>query len=152
MIGEAEVIKGAHDYRALNGKFGGTIHIKTKTVDDLLTPGENFGFRANQRYNTNGDSMAYNLSVYGKSDTGFYYIANGSVTDSDDIHVGGSDNGLDYSGYEQENMLFKVGYENDQHQFEVSHTRYKDEGRKPWANRRGEMPNITEWTIKNMVH
>ncbi|WP_261904581.1 TonB-dependent receptor domain-containing protein [Vibrio fortis] len=148
LIGEAEIIKGAHDYRALNGKFGGTIHIKTKTVDDLLAPGENFGFRANQRYNTNGDSMAYNLSVYGKSDTGFYYIANGSVTDSDDIHVGGSDNGLDYSGYEQENMLFRVGYENDHHQFEISHTRYKDEGRKPWANRRGEMPDITEWTIK----
>ncbi|MCW4438525.1 TonB-dependent receptor domain-containing protein [Vibrio splendidus] len=148
LIGEAEIVKGAHDYRALNGKFGGTIHIKTKTVDDLLTPGESFGFRVNQKYNTNGDAKAYNLSLYGKSDSGFYYIANGSVTDSDDIRVGGASEDLDYSGYEQENMLFKVGYENDHHQFEVSHTRYKDEGRKPWANRRGDMPTITNRNIE----
>ena len=46
LIGEAKIIKGAHDYRALNGKFGGSIRIKTKSVDDLLEGDRNFGVRA----------------------------------------------------------------------------------------------------------
>ena len=148
LIGEAKITKGAHDYRALNGKYGGTIHIKTKTVDDLLSAGENFGFRASTRYNTNGYDKAYNLSLYGKTNSGMYFLANGSTNDSGDIRVGGASEGLDYSGYQQENLLLKVGYENDNHQFEMSHTRYKDEGRKPWANRRGEMHKISDYNIK----
>lgn len=32
LIGEAKIIKGAHDYRALNGKFGGSIRIKPKAL------------------------------------------------------------------------------------------------------------------------
>ncbi len=147
LIGEAEVIKGAHDYRALNGKFGGSIRIKTKSVDDLLDGDRNFGARVSTGYNNNGDENSYTLSLYGKNDAGFYFLANGSVKDSDDIQVGGGET-LDYSGYEQENMLVKVGYENDDHEFEISHTRYKDEGRKPWANRRGKMPNISDYNIK----
>ncbi|MGU3814411.1 TonB-dependent receptor domain-containing protein [Vibrio diabolicus] len=147
LIGEAEIIKGAHDYRALNGKFGGSIRIKTKSVDDLLYGNRNYGARISSAYNTNGDENAYTLTLYGKNDAGFYFLANGSVKDSDDIKVGGGET-LDYSGYEQENMLVKVGYENNDHEFEISHTRYKDEGRKPWANRRGKMPNITEYNIK----
>lgn len=83
LIGEAKITKGAHDYRALNGKYGGTIHIKTKTVDDLLSAGENFGFRASTRYNTNGYDKAYNLSLYGKTNSGMYFLANGSTNDSD---------------------------------------------------------------------
>ncbi|MEZ9080415.1 TonB-dependent receptor domain-containing protein [Vibrio harveyi] len=147
LIGEAEIIKGAHDYRALNGKFGGSIRIKTKSVDDLLDGERNFGARVSTGYNNNGDENSYTLSLYGKNDAGFYFLANGSVKDSDDIQVGGGET-LDYSGYEQENMLVKVGYENDDHEFEISHTRYKDEGRKPWANRRGKMPNISDYNIK----
>ncbi|CAK6713008.1 conserved exported hypothetical protein [Vibrio harveyi] len=147
LIGEAEIIKGAHDYRALNGKFGGSIRIKTKSVDDLLDGDRNFGARVSTGYNNNGDENSYTLSLYGKNDAGFYFLANGSVKDSDDIQVGGGET-LDYSGYEQENMLVKVGYENDDHEFEISHTRYKDEGRKPWANRRGKMPNISDYNIK----
>ncbi|PNM53522.1 TonB-dependent receptor domain-containing protein [Vibrio harveyi] len=147
LIGEAEIIKGAHDYRALNGKFGGSIRIKTKSVDDLLDGDRNFGARVSTGYNNNGDENSYTLSLYGKNDAGFYFLANGSVKDSDDIQVGGGET-LDYSGYEQEHMLVKVGYENDDHEFEISHTRYKDEGRKPWANRRGKMPNISDYNIK----
>ncbi|MHA2783443.1 TonB-dependent receptor domain-containing protein [Vibrio harveyi] len=147
LIGEAEIIKGAHDYRALNGKFGGSIRIKTKSVDDLLDGDRNFGARVSTGYNNNGDENSYTLSLYGKNDAGFYFLANGSVKYSDDIQVGGGET-LDYSGYEQENMLVKVGYENDDHEFEISHTRYKDEGRKPWANRRGKMPNISDYNIK----
>ncbi len=147
LIGEAEIIKGAHDYRALNGKFGGSIRIKTKSVDDLLDGDRNFGARVSTGYNNNGDENSYTLSLYGKNDAGFYFLANGSVKDSDDIQVGGGET-LDYSGYEQENMLVKVGYENDDHEFEISHTRYKDEVRKPWANRRGKMPNISDYNIK----
>lgn len=147
LIGEAKIIKGAHDYRALNGKFGGSIRIKTKSVDDLLEGDRNFGVRASTGYNNNGDENSYTLSLYGKNDAGFYFLANGSVKDSDDIKVGGGDT-LDYSGYEQENMLVKVGYENDDHEFEISHTRYQDEGRKPWANRRGQMPTISDYNIK----
>lgn len=147
LIGEAEIIKGAHDYRALNGKFGGSIRIKTKSVDDLLDGDRNFGARVSTGYNNNGDENSYTLSLYGKNDAGFYFLANGSVKDSDDIQVGGGET-LDYSGYEQENTLVKVGYENDDHEFEISHTRYKDEGRKPWANRRGKMPNISDYNIK----
>jgi hemoglobin/transferrin/lactoferrin receptor protein len=147
LIGEAEIIKGAHDYRALNGKFGGSIRIKTKSVDDLLDGDRTFGTRFSTGYNNNGDENSYSLSLYGKNDAGFYFLANGSVKDSDDIQVGGGET-LDYSGYEQENMLVKVGYENNDHEFEISHTRYKDEGRKPWANRRGKMPNISEYNIK----
>ncbi|EOU3285588.1 TonB-dependent receptor [Vibrio harveyi] len=147
LIGEAEIIKGAHDYHALNGKFGGSIRIKTKSVDDLLDGDRNFGARVSTGYNNNGDENSYTLSLYGKNDAGFYFLANGSVKDSDDIQVGGGET-LDYSGYEQENMLVKVGYENDDHEFEISHTRYKDEGRKPWANRRGKMPNISDYNIK----
>ncbi|ELV8720455.1 TonB-dependent receptor [Vibrio harveyi] len=147
LIGEAEIIKGAHDYRALNGKFGGSIRIKTKSVDDLLDGDRNFGARVSTGYNNNGDENSYTLSLYGKNDAGFYFLANGSVKDSGDIQVGGGET-LDYSGYEQENMLVKVGYENDDHEFEISHTRYKDEGRKPWANRRGKMPNISDYNIK----
>ena len=36
------------------------------------------------------------LTLYGKNDAGFYFLANGSVKDSDDIKVGGGET-LDYS-------------------------------------------------------
>ncbi|EPR4992128.1 TonB-dependent receptor domain-containing protein [Vibrio navarrensis] len=147
LIGETEVIKGAHDYQALNGKFGGVIRIKTKTVDDLLEVGQNLGARVSTGYNTNGNESSQTLSFYGRSDTGFYFLANGSLKDSQDVQVGGGET-VDYSAFEQDNLLLKVGYLSNHHQLNVITTRYRDEGRKPWANRRGKMPDISDYNIK----
>lgn len=147
LIGETEIIKGTHDYRAINGKFGGSIRIKTKTVDDLLDFGQNFGTRVSTGYNTNGNENSQTLSVYGRTATGFYFLANGSIKDSKDTQVGGGET-VDYSAFEQSNLLLKAGYQSYHHQLNIINTRYHDEGRKPWANRRGKMPAISDFNIK----
>ncbi len=53
-----------------------------------------------------------------------------------------------FSGYRQNNLLAKLDYELGAHKLSLSYTSYDDEGRKPWANRRGEMPTVSEFNIK----
>lgn len=146
LIGEAEVIKGSHDYKS-NGKFGGTIRIRTKTVDELLKPGRNFGARVHLGYNDNDARKHTGVSVFGQTDAGLYFLASGTWKDSNDIKIGGGE-ALEYSAYTQNNGLVKVGYQNADHLFEISHSMYKDEGRQPWAARRGAFANISNYNIK----
>ncbi|MCG9661317.1 TonB-dependent receptor plug domain-containing protein, partial [Vibrio mediterranei] len=147
LIGEVKVTKGAFDYKALNGKFGGTVHIKTKDIDDLLEQGEKFGTRFSVGYSDNEKKKSYGLSVFGKSDLGFYFLANGSFKNAGNVHLGDGTE-LEYSGFEQKNSLVKLGYIGQDSRFEVSNTHYTDFGRKPWTSRRGKMPDINQRKIR----
>ncbi|MGF1751170.1 TonB-dependent receptor domain-containing protein [Vibrio cionasavignyae] len=146
LIGDAEIVKGAHDYQS-GGKFGGTIRIRTKSVDELLKPNRNIGVRTHVGYNDNDDQKHVGLTAFGKTNSGLYFLASGTWKDSNDIRIAGGD-ALEYSDYTQNNSLMKLGYETNQHLIELSHTRYTDNGRKPWANRRGEFAKISDWNIK----
>ncbi|MCY9852527.1 TonB-dependent receptor domain-containing protein [Vibrio mediterranei] len=146
LIGEAEVTKGAHDVQA-GSKFGGTIRIRTKSVDELLKAGRKVGARIHLGYNDNDDQTHIGVTAFGKADNGIYALASGTWKDANDIRVGGGDS-LEYSAYSQNNGLFKIGYENAVHLFEISHTFYSDEGRQPWATRRGAFTKISDYNIR----
>lgn len=146
LIGEAKVTKGAHDYQA-GGKFGGTIRIRTKTVDELLKAGRKMGARVHLGYNDNDDQKHVGATAFGKADNGLYFLVSGTWKDSNDIHVGGGE-ALEYSAYTQNNGLIKLGFETSDHELELSHTMYNDEGRQPWATRRGRFAEISDYNIK----
>jgi len=142
MIGEAEVTKGAHDYQTGNGGTGGTIRIKTKDAEDLLREGESFGVRVQAGFNSGDNNQGYNVTAYGKTG-GFQYLVNGITRNTEDM-TDGNGNTVKFSGSEQKNWLAKMSYDVGAHRFALSHSEFSDEGRKPWATRRGTMPEITE--------
>lgn len=147
LIKTSTVIKGAHDVKTGNGGFGGSIYITTKDASDFLDNDDKFGVRAQAGYNSNDDLRRQSLTAYGRTDNGWQFLVNSVMRDANDSKNGG-DQTVKYSAYQQENMLAKMSYQNANHEFKLSHTIYQDDGRKPWANRRGQMPTISDYNIK----
>lgn len=147
LISSAQVIKGAHDVKTGNGGFGGSFHIKTKDASEFLEGDDKFGARMQAGYNSNDDMQRYSLTSYARTDNGWQFLMNNVFKDAQDVEIGDGTT-MRYSGYEQQNMLAKISYEQGDHKYKLSHTRYQDTGRKPWANRRGVMPTISAYNIK----
>lgn len=147
MVKRIEVIKGAHDPRSGNGGFGGSMYVVTKSADDFLDYGKNLGARVKASYADNNGLETYTGTLYGRLNSGLSALVNYSYKDAGDLELG---NGqvFRFSGYRQNNLLAKLDYELGAHKLSLSYTSYDDEGRKPWANRRGEMPTVSEFNIK----
>ncbi len=147
LISEVYLTKGAHEVRTGNGGFGGTMQLTTKDASDFLRGNDTFGVRLQGGYNTNDELERYSATAYGMLGEDWQFLVNGVFRESSDVTLGNGET-LDYSAYEQHNMLAKLSYENLEHRLMLSHSRYKDTGQKPWATRRGGMPEITDRLIE----
>ncbi|VEF26817.1 Heme/hemopexin utilization protein C precursor [Shewanella baltica] len=147
LIKRVEVIKGAHDVRSGNGGFGGAMYVVTKSADDFLKYDQAIGARVKTSYASNNDAMGYTGTVYGRVNPHLSGLLHLTRRDAGDVTLANGDE-FEYSGYEQDNYLGKIDYEQGDHQLALSVTHYLDEGRKPWANRRGPMPAISDYNIK----
>lgn len=147
LIKRVEVIKGAHDVRSGNGGFGGSMYVVTKSADDFLNYNQNLGARVKASYASNNDAKSYTGTVYGRANQQLSGLLHVTRRDAGDVTLANGE-AFEYSGYEQNNYLGKLDYEQGDHQLMLSLTHYLDEGRKPWANRRGPMPAISDYNIR----
>lgn len=147
LLKSAKIIRGAHDVRTGNGGFGGSFILTTKDADDFLRAGESIGAVIKTGYAGANEQWRHSGTAFAKSDNGWQILVNGVRRDAEDIRIGGGDR-FKYSGFEQNSFLGKLKFESDDHEFQLTHTQYDDQGRKPWANRRGTMPDISNWNIK----
>ncbi|MGB0893271.1 MAG: TonB-dependent receptor domain-containing protein [Parashewanella sp.] len=147
IIKQVEVIKGAHDVRSGNGGFGGSMYVTTKSANDLLRKGEHFGVRVKAGYRDNNDEKRYSTSLYGQLSSNLSAIAHVTYRDANDISLGDNTK-FRYSGYKQDSVLAKLDWDADDHQLSLSYTDYQDKGQKPWANRRGQLPKVSNYNIK----
>ncbi|ACJ27757.1 TonB-dependent hem/hemoglobin receptor [Shewanella piezotolerans WP3] len=167
LIKQVQVIKGAHDVRSGNGGFGGSMYVTSKSAEDFLDAGEHFGARLKGGYSDNNDEKRSLISVYGQFNRHLSAIVNYTYRDANDTTLGngiwgdnvaeegqppeldtGDEAKLRYSGYRQNSLLAKIDFDYGDHLMSLSMTDYKDEGQKPWANRRGQMPTISDYNIK----
>ncbi|MCA1896218.1 TonB-dependent receptor domain-containing protein, partial [Shewanella putrefaciens] len=147
LIKRVEVIKGAHDVRSGNGGFGGAMYVVTKSADDFLKYDQSLGARVKTSYASNNDAMGYTGTVYGRVNSSLSGLLHLTRRYAGDVTLANGEE-YEYSGYEQNNYLGKMDYAQGDHQLALSLTHYLDEGRKPWANRRGPMPVISDYNIK----
>lgn len=167
LIKQVQVIKGAHDVRSGNGGFGGSMYVTSKSAADFLKPGQDFGSRIKAGYSDNNDEKRSLTSLYGKLNRHVSAIVNYTYRDANDTTLGrgiwggdqakagepaefdvGHGDKYRYSGYRQNSLLAKLDFDYDAHLMSLSVTDYKDEGQKPWANRRGQQANISEYNIR----
>ncbi|MCL1137086.1 TonB-dependent receptor [Shewanella pneumatophori] len=167
LIKQVQVIKGAHDVRSGNGGFGGSMYVTSKSAEDFLKPGEHFGARVKAGYSDNDDEKRSLISLYGRVNRHLSAIVNYTYRDANDTTLGkgiwgdniadegqppefdtGDEDKLRYSGYRQNSLLAKIDFDYGDHLLSLSMTDYTDEGQKPWANRRGQMPTISDYNIK----
>lgn len=139
----ARVDPGVAPADAGPGALGGSIVYETVDVADVLEPGRSVGGFLSSEYNTNGDSLAYSGSAYGRSQgfevLGFYKNSDGSnYKDGDGRSVEGTGAGL-------ESVLGKVGFESDSgHRFEFSAEQVHDEAVRPFRANIGRLTNRNE--------
>ncbi|OOF29543.1 TonB-dependent receptor domain-containing protein [Salinivibrio sp. IB872] len=147
LLRSVRLIKGDHNVRASLGAFAGSFVMETKEATDFLDPDSSIGAMAQAGFNSVNHQWKRSVTTYGASDSGWSVLLHGSRRDADDIELGNGDV-FTFSGYRQHSLLGKVRYQSDAHNMMFSHTRYDDQGRKPWANRRGAMPSVTPYKIK----
>jgi len=166
LIKTIQVIKGAHDVRSGNGGFGGSMYVTSKSADDFLEADQHIGARVKAGYSDNNDEKRHLVSLYGKFNRHLSAIVNYTYRDANDTRIGkglwgnavekdgaleydaGDNRHLRYSAYRQNSLLAKIDFDYDAHFLSLSVTDYQDEGQKPWANRRGQMPEVSEYNIK----
>ncbi len=120
---------------------------KQKKAADFLDADEAIGTTAQVGFNSVNQQWKRSITTFGESDSGWSILLHGSRRDADDIELGNGET-FNFSGYAQHSLLGKINYQSDAHNLMFSHTRYDDQGRKPWANRRGAMPSISDYKIK----
>ncbi|ABE55783.1 TonB-dependent haem/haemoglobin receptor [Shewanella denitrificans OS217] len=147
LLKQVEVIKGAHDVRSGNGGFGGAIYAVTKSASDFLKHDQSFGSRVKASYASNNETKGYTATSYATFSPELSALLHITGKEADDTELATGE-AYAYSGFEQQNYLGKLDFEQGDHQLALSFTRYLDEGRKPWANRRGAMPTISDYNIK----
>lgn len=146
LLRSVRVVKGDHNVRASVGAFGGSFIMETKEAADFLDADESIGATAQAGFNSVNQQWKRSITAFGKSDSGWSVLLHGSKRDADDIELGNGET-FDFSGYAQHSLLGKIHYQSGAHDFMLSHTRYDDQGRKPWANRRGAMPSMSDYKI-----
>lgn len=146
LLRSVRVVRGDHNVRASVGAFGGSFIMETKEAADFLDPDSSIGAMAQAGFNSVNQQWKRSVTTYGASDAGWSVLLHGSRRDADDIELGNGDV-FTFSGYRQHSLLGKIRYQSNAHNMMLSHTRYDDQGRKPWANRRGTMPSISDYKI-----
>ncbi|WPZ32365.1 TonB-dependent receptor [Thalassobaculum sp. OXR-137] len=113
------------------GALGGSIAYETKDVADLLAPGDNFGGMAGTEFNTNGNTLSNDLTLFGRNSgfeaLGYFKLARGDeFEDGDGNRVLGSETDF-VSG------LGKLAYQHDTgYRFELSYENVEDDGDRPY--------------------
>ncbi|WP_461534916.1 TonB-dependent receptor domain-containing protein [Spongorhabdus nitratireducens] len=79
LIKQVEVQKGASSVLYGSGGLGGVIALKTKTVDDLLQPGQSVGGFVRSQFGDLYDSLQTTAGAYGRTDKGeFDWLVTGT--------------------------------------------------------------------------
>lgn len=113
------------------GALGGSIAYETKDVGDLLAPGDNFGGMASTEFNTNGDTLSNDLTLFGRN-SGFEALGYFKLARGDEFDDG---NGNEVLGSETNFVsgLGKLAYQHDTgYRVELSYENVEDDGDRPY--------------------
>jgi len=145
----------------VNGGLGGSVKFETKTANELLKEGQQFGVRANVSYADNAN-QSYSLTAYGQLADAFDVLAYYNDVTRKNYDVGGGDikdfhgqviEGTDGTvrGLEGDvvDALIKFGWDiNNDHRFTFGYETYLDEGNYSY---RPDMGLATDLAITNSL-
>ncbi|MCQ0969558.1 TonB-dependent receptor [Paracoccus sp. TK19116] len=130
MLKAVRVDPGVAPADAGPGAVAGAIAFETKDVDDLLASGLSFGGLLSTEYQSQGDTIASSLALFGRRG-GFEYLAYGKIADGG---VRDDGDGVDIvgSGTDVVSGLAKVAYNGaDGSRVELSYERVEDDAQRP---------------------
>lgn len=139
ILEEADIQVGNNS--VLDGGLGGSVKFTTKSAQDLLQDGKNFGGNVKAYYGDNS-SKGISASLYGRVsenadvliyhnevDRKDYEVGGGVIKDADGNAVEGTDGHVRGLAGNLSDTLVKVGVDlNDNHRFEIGYEAYRDEG------------------------
>ncbi|MBT1443711.1 TonB-dependent hemoglobin/transferrin/lactoferrin family receptor [Shewanella sp. JM162201] len=108
LLSSVEVVRGAASSLWGSAAIGGVVAMNTRSVEELLDEGDNFGAYLKQGFETNGDAMRSSGGVYGRGGS-LDWLLSGSYRDSDDIDIGGGE-ALAHSASRSDNALARLGW------------------------------------------
>lgn len=125
----------------VNGGLGGSVRFETKTAEQLLRPGEQFGGRLQASYADNA-SNGYSLTGYGQltEDVDFlayfnsvsrdnFEVGGGKIKDADGNEIAGTNGEVKGLKGDVEDLLLKVGWDISPNQrIALGYENYVDEG------------------------
>ncbi|MCD5327425.1 TonB-dependent receptor domain-containing protein [Chromobacterium piscinae] len=149
LLGKVEVIKGAQSALYGNGGFGAVIRAETKSVDELLMPGESVGGFAKIGRQSNGGQISKSVAAYaGGSEHSADILGYISQSRSGDGKTGDDLTYL-FSGGEQKAGMLKLAFRPwAGHQFRLGVVRQESDMRTPWAARSGQVEAPSSSDIK----
>jgi hemoglobin/transferrin/lactoferrin receptor protein len=124
------------------GALGGALEYETRDVVDLLDEGDNFGGSVKSEYDSNGDVLSNNLTLYGQQGgfeaLGFFRYATG------DERSDGSDDEITGSETNFTSALAKIAYETENGgRFEFSMEEVSDDAERPYRANIGAI--VGDW-------
>lgn len=125
IIKSVDIQVGANS--VVNDGIGGAVYFETKTANDLLLPGDNFGGRVFAGYGSNRYHQS-SITLYGKPSDQTDVLVYGFGIDRDNFKDGDGNKTFGADG-KVTNGLIKLGWEPDASQrLQLSFDRYQDEG------------------------
>ncbi|MCG7624613.1 TonB-dependent receptor domain-containing protein [Epibacterium sp. Ofav1-8] len=110
----------------------GAVIMETVDAEDILRDGQNFGGTARLSFGDNGQTFGRSLTLAGRSDGGFEFLAYAKSATGDD-YEDGSGATVSGTGAELQSRLLKLAYESREgHRVELSGQQIKDDGARPY--------------------
>ncbi len=128
LLKRVEIEAGTGAATAGPGALAGALRFTTKSANDLLRPGENFGALLKQSYQSNADGNKTSGTAYGRLSEQIDLLASLTSLNAGD-YVDGHGNRVQNSATEAKAGFIKLGFTPSQgHRLELAHERHEDEG------------------------
>lgn len=88
LIGGVDIVRGPSSNIYGSGAIGGVVSFRTKDVEDIINPGQNWGIQTNATSGTNGFNGVGSMFMASRLSPNAEFIFGGSVRDQDDYKSG----------------------------------------------------------------
>jgi hemoglobin/transferrin/lactoferrin receptor protein len=130
LIGGVDIVRGPTSNIYGSGAIGGVVSFRTKDVEDILNPGQQWGIQTNATGGTNGFNGVGSLFMASRLSPNAEFIFGGSVRDQDD-YKSGNGTRIPNSAQEVQTFLAKGTFRPaDGHQIKTGLIIYNSD----WAN------------------
>ncbi len=130
LIGGADIYRGPGSNIYGSGAIGGVVSFRTKDVEDILAPNQQWGIQANATTGTNGFNGVGSLFLASRVSPNVEFILGGSVRDQDSYYSGRGPR-IPFSGQEVQTLLAKATFRPaDGHQIKTGFILYNAD----WLN------------------
>jgi hemoglobin/transferrin/lactoferrin receptor protein len=109
VLADADIVRGPTSNIYGSGAIGGVVSFRTKDVNDILLPGQNWGIQTNATIETNGFNGVGSIFAAARISPNVDFIIGGSVRDQD-TYSSGNGTKIYNSGQEVQTFLSKLTF------------------------------------------